>query len=59
MPVIDSDTIKTMMFWNRLYGSDQYSANSRMNTSHTRKPIIEATIRPIGPGFDVSAQGAL
>jgi hypothetical protein len=53
-----NDTIKTMMFWNRLNPSDQYNAKSRMKTSHTRKPTIEATISPIGPDFRISVGDA-
>jgi hypothetical protein len=51
-PVMHKDTMKTMTFWNRLNASDQYKAKSRMNTSHTRKPIIEAMTSP--KGFDFS-----
>jgi hypothetical protein len=58
-PVMHSDTIKTMMFWNRLKPSDQYNAKSRMKTSHTRKPTIEATISPIGPDFRISVGDTL
>ena len=54
-----SDTMKTTMFWNKLNDSDQYKAKSKMKTSHTRKPIIEATISPIGLDFRISIGGAL
>jgi hypothetical protein len=54
-----SDTMKTMMFWNKLSDSDQYKAKIRMKMSHTRKPTIEATISPIGLDFRISIGGAL